>query len=247
MASSTRVRAQLAKYLDRIGVGMIAIGLIAATIPAVISALHPTAAGAHVNMAASRAGWVASWAAGPVAATDLPSALASFTDQTVRETVYPSVGGDALRIRLSNLYGTRPVTVGIASVGVVLDGARLVAGSSRPVTFSGKASVSIPPGAEAVSDPLGMPVRAQEELDISLYLPVPTGAATNHLDAHQATYMAAGNRAVDDRPDGFKALDDTWYFADGLDVRSVTADGTVVAFGDSITDGVGSNVGANDR
>lgn len=186
-------------------------------------------------------GWVASWAASPMAGST------SFSDQTVRNIIFTSVGGSALRVRLSNTFGSSPLHVGAVSVGVVLDGSQLLPGTSRTVTFGGKGSVTIPAGAQLLSDPLRFSVRPLTELAVSVYLPAATGGATNHSDAQQNNYIASGNQVSDSAPAPYKTVTGSWYFVDGLDVYSRTAAGTVVAFGDSITDGYQSLTGANAR
>jgi hypothetical protein len=110
--------------------------------------LLPTVANAWPPPA--RQGWVATWAASPMAGTALgsPTAHAGFDDQTVRNVIYTSVGGDKLRVQVSNTFGTKPLKVGAVSVGVVLVGARLVPGTTHTVTFRGKTSVTIPAGGD---------------------------------------------------------------------------------------------------
>jgi lysophospholipase L1-like esterase len=194
-------------------------------------------------------GWVETWAASPQAPTPLFPNLANagFHNQTVRNIVFTSVGGNELRIRLSNSFGIRALHVGRASVGVELTGAQLVRGTTHRVTFGGRASVTIPAGAEAVSDPVPMKVFPLEDLAVSLYLPTATGRATYHFTAQQTGYVAAGDHAGATAATAYTTTDTSWYFLDGLAVHSARSQGTVVAFGDSITDGFNSQVGANDR
>ena len=206
----------------------------AVLVPAASGALASPRAPAHQD-------WVASWAASPMAGTT------SFSDQTVRNIIYTSVGGNRLRVQVSNTFGSAPLTVGDVSVGVVLDGAQLVPGTSHAVTFSGKRSVTIPAGAQVLSDPVTMRVRPLEELAVSLYLPTATGGATNHAIAEQTNYIAAGDHVGDAAATSYTSTTGSWYFVDGLDVRSATASGTIVAFGDSITDGYQSESGSNAR
>jgi lysophospholipase L1-like esterase len=175
------------------------------------------------------------------------SGTTGFSNQTVRNIVYASVGGSSLRVRLSNTFGSAPLVVGAATVGVVLDGAQLVPGTSQHLSFGGKTSVTIPAGAQLLSDPLAMRVQPLEELAVSVYLPDATGPATNHSDAQQNNYIAAGNHAGAAAATAYTTTTGSWYYVDGLDVRSSTADGTIVAFGDSITDGYQSLVGSNAR
>ena len=201
----------------------------------------------RVRLQAARASWVATWAASPMAASDSTQAEQGFSDQTIRDIIYLSAGGDALRVHLSNLFGTRPLRIGEASVGVVLDGGELVPASSRRLTFGGRLAVTVPAGATVTSDPLSGTVAPLAELAISIYLPGSTGPATNHLYAGQTTFVASGDQAADAKGTPFNRRERSWYFATEVDVRSATADGTIVAFGDSITDGVGSESGSDDR
>jgi lysophospholipase L1-like esterase len=207
----------------------------------------PAAGSARLPVA--RSGWVATWAASPMAAgLESQSALAygGFRDQTVRNVVYTSVGGNELRVQVSNAFGIRPLRVGAVSVGVVLVGAQLVPGTARTVTFRGKASVTIPAGAQVLSDPLAMRVSPLQELAVSLYLPAVTGPATYHMDALQTGYVASGDHAGDTAAAAYTANDSSWYYLDGLDVHDPAAPGTIVAFGDSITDG-SQGLNANGR
>src|SRR5215469_11698786 len=210
----------------------------AAMLPAAGSAWKPPA----------RSGWVATWAASPLAGTALGSttAHAGFSDQTVRNVIYTSVGGDELRVRVSNTFGAEPLKVGAVSVGVVLVGARLVPGTVHAVTFHGKASVTIPAGAQALSDPLRVRVMPLEELAVSLYLPTATGPATYHMDAQQTGYVASGDHAGETAATAYATTSSSWYFIDGLDVHDPGSPGTIVAFGDSITDG-SQSLNANAR
>ena len=247
-------------YLACVAVG-VAVGLVVANL---ISSPAISAGGRHpgrandssaprgrattpVRIQAARTSWIATWAASPMAASDSKQAEQGFSDQTIREIIYVSAGGDALRVRLSNLFGTRPLTIGGASVGIVLDGGELVPASSRPLTFGERLAVTVPAGATVTSDPLLGQVAPLAELAISIYLPDHTGPATNHLYAGQTTFVASGDRLADAKEASFNRRESSWYFATEVDVRTTTADGTIVAFGDSITDGVGSEAGSDDR
>jgi len=194
-------------------------------------------------------GWVATWAASPMQGTALESSLAyaGFTNQTVRNIIYTSVGGDQVRVQVTNTFGSKPLTVGAVSIGVVLHGAQLVPGTSRRLTFGGRRSVTIAAGGQVLSDPLPMRVRPLEELAVSLYLPTATGPATNHSDAQQTNYIAAGNQAAATAATAYTTTDSSWFFVDGVNVDDPGSDTTVVAFGDSITDGALSQVSGNAR
>ena len=211
----------------------------------------PAASAASAPGSASTTGrtqghWVASWAASPMSGVT-PTGTTSFADKTIRNIIYTSAGGNAFRVRLTNTFGTQPLAVGAVSVGVVLDGAQLLPGTTRTVTFGGKTSTTVAPGAELLSDPVAMRVQPLTELAISVYVPVNTGPATNHSDAQQTSYIAVGDHAGEAAATAYTTTTGSWYFVDGLDVRSATASGTIVAFGDSITDGYQSLTSGNDR
>jgi hypothetical protein len=138
----------------------------AALVLGAAAAVPADAAGASQKPAqASSGGWVASWAASPMAGST------SFSDQTVRNIIYTSVGGSSLRVQLTNTFGSAPLQVGAVSVGVVLNGSQLLPGTSRTVTFGGKTSVTIPAGAQEASDPVTFNVQPLTELAVSVYLP----------------------------------------------------------------------------
>lgn len=177
------------------------------------------------------ASWIATWAAAPQAA---PSTI-GFSDVTLRQTVHVSLGGNALRVRLSNRYGDSPLLVAGASV------------LGRRVRFFGSPSVMIPPHADAISDPVVMRVAPESNLVIDLYIPGQTGTATYHHLSYQTTFWASGDRLEQCNADGFVNSDRSWYFFTGVDVRGSGSRGTVVALGDSITNGQGSTVNSNNR
>jgi len=147
------------------------------------------------------------------------------------------------------------LAVGIAlaaalAVALVFPPASLIVpGASHRVTFAGSTSVTIAPGAAAVSDPVTMTVPAQTDLAVSLYTSGPTGPATYHSDAQQVNYISMpGDYADSGSAAGFTITSQHWYFLDEVDVQAgPTTGGTIVAFGDSITDGYRSAVGADDR
>jgi lysophospholipase L1-like esterase len=196
---------------------------------------------------ATSSGWAETWATSPTQPTSevVNAAYGGFRDQTIRDIVFTSVGGQQVRIRLSNVFGTRPLVIGQVSVGAVASGGAL-SGPAYPVKFAGSGSVRVPAGQEVVSDPVPLAVSPLEDLAVSIYLPDPTGPATYHFFGQQDNYIAPGDQVADPGDAAFRTRTISWYFLDGVDVLNA-ARGTVVAFGDSITDGIGSADGANDR
>src|SRR6202012_5911646 len=209
------------------------------------------AAGAATTGGPGSGRWVSTRAASPMAAT--PPSLTSAThfssagvsDRTIRNVVWSSAGGRSARIRLSNVFGTQPITFRQVDIGRSAGGGAVTAGTSRPVTFGGRAPVTSKPGAEAVSDPVALNVPAETDLAVSLFTATATGPATYHSDAQQVNYVSAGDQAGSDAATAFTTTSQSWYFLDDVDVQaSPVSPAGVVAFGDSITDGYQSPVGA---
>ena len=229
-------------WLIRLGLpGALALLVLGATI-APVTTSRPAAA------ARSGYDWVTSWSASPQHPVPGTLGMAGFHDQTVRDIIFASVGGNTIRLQLTNAFGRSPLQVGRVTVAVTGPGAGVVPGNIHPVSFGGNASVRIPAGEEVLSDPVGMQVSALQELTVSIYLPGRTGVATVHSDAQQVNWVStAGDHTAEANADAFMIPTQSWYYLSGLDVRSSGAAGTLVAFGDSITDGVQSTVGGNDR
>jgi lysophospholipase L1-like esterase len=192
--------------------------------------------------------WVADWRASQQPATASNLSTAGFQDQTLREIVFSGTGGSMVRARFSNRFGVLPLHIGSATVAVQLAGAQLAADTVRALTFRGRDGVVIPPGASVVSDPVTLTVAPLTHLAVSLALIGPTGPATQHARGAELDYISSGNHTDTPSPTPFAATVRSWDFLAGVDVLgAATVRGTVVTFGDSITDGVGSPVGADLR
>jgi lysophospholipase L1-like esterase len=202
--------------------------------------------------ASGRARWVASWAASPVEGSVIPwsdcPAGTGLRDQTVRNVVFVSVGGNQVRVRLTNAFGTTALRVGHASVAIQSGGgADAVAGTLRELTFHGRKGVTVPAGRELFSDPVRLRVAALSTLLVSVYVPGPTGPLTNHPFTAQGNFLAPGDQAVDVVGADYGNTP-CWMLANGVDVvptRPVV--GSVVALGDSITDTSSTTGNANHR
>ena len=232
---------RVAGRLIRFGLpGAFALLLLVATIAVFVSS-RPAAA-------VRRGGWVTSWSASPQAAAPGTPAAGGLDDQTVRDIIFTSVGGDLVRLQLTNAFGTSPLRVGRVTVAVAGPGAEEVPGTIHPVTFGGSASFRVPAGAQLLSDPVAMRVRPLQDLAVSIYLPGRSGAATLHAYARQVNWVSGpGDHTADQDGGAFITPIPSWYYLSGLIVRSPGAHGTVVALGDSITDGAGSPADANAR
>ncbi|SHN29861.1 SGNH/GDSL hydrolase family protein [Actinacidiphila paucisporea] len=172
----------------------------------------------------------------------------NFDNRTIRMVVHSSINGHSLRIHLSNLRGTTPLTIGATNVAVQADRATAVPHTEHAVTFGHRTSVTIAAGAEVVSDPVPMAVSADHNILASVYLPNATSSATWHSDAFDTTYLsAAGDHTAEAGDGNYIASTTSWYYLSGLDVVSPDARGVVVAFGDSITDGYNTPTGTYQR
>ncbi|WP_165989583.1 SGNH/GDSL hydrolase family protein [Streptomyces sp. YIM 98790] len=171
-----------------------------------------------------------------------------FEDQTLRQVVRIAAGGDAVRVRLSNAYGTTPLRIAGATVARSAGEAGVHPYSLRPLTFNGRLAGTVPPGGELVSDPAWLRARPLESLTVTLYLAEPTGPATFHPWAGATSYLADGDHRTDARGDAFTETTQSWYYLSGVDVLTRNRHtGTVATFGASITDGYGSTVDGNNR
>ncbi|MFH8347153.1 SGNH/GDSL hydrolase family protein [Streptomyces sp. NPDC018045] len=191
--------------------------------------------------------WAGTWSAAPVAAE--PGARDGHAGVSLRNVVHTSIGGTSARIQLSNLYGTRPLPVGHASLALaaVPGGPAAAPGTMRRITFSGRPAVTVPAGGAVTSDPVRLTVPAAADLLVTTYSPAPSGPATHHPYARQTSYLARGDRAADTTGAPYTEQSPSWRYLTGVDVRGPRTEGTVVAVGDSITDGITSTPGANHR
>jgi lysophospholipase L1-like esterase len=198
------------------------------------------AAGAAQRAASGR--WLTAWGT-----SQQTVATAALTNTTVRLIARVTIGGDALRLRFDNTYGKTAIRIGHASVGLRARGPVLVAGSTRAVLFAGSETTSIPAGGSVRSDPIAMNVLAMQDLAVSVYLPDSDVLASQHSGAMTTSYVGTGDHASAEAGDPFRATITTMPLLKSIDVRSTSAPGAIVAFGDSITDGTCSTVDGHDR
>ena len=204
-------------------------------------------AGASVAGTAQSAGprWVTAWA---TSQQDLgPTGV---SNASVRMIARVTAAGEAVRIRLDNTYGAEPLEIGAAAVGQRMRGARLAPGSNQPVRFGGNASVTIAPGERVTSDPVRMAVRAGQDLAVSLHVPGAGVRPSRHRGALTTSHLSAdgaGDVTADEMGEPFGATTTSMWWLKAIDVHSRTSAGTVVAFGDSITDGSCATVDGHDR
>ena len=206
-----------------------------------LACLNPAAASA-----ASPDHWVGTWAAAPVAQAN-PDAKIGSADTTFREIVHVSIGGPAVRIILTNELGRDSLTIGAADVALSAGGSEINPSAAGALTFNGRPSITIPPGALVVSDPVNLKLPPSSNLAVSIFVPAQTiSQVTQHSFADQTSYTATGNVA------GATTLSvpeeiESWPFLKGVDVKADEKTAAIVAFGDSITDGAHSTRNANAR
>ena len=221
-------------------------GLVAALAAALASALLAVPAAAQPGTPAQAAPWTGAWATSPQRESG-----PAFADQTLRLLVHPTLGGAPLRIRLSNEYGDEAVTFGAVGVAraVAAGSPELVAGTGRQVTFRGRSTVTVPAGTHVFSDPVRLGVDYGQDLAVDLFVTDggDAGAITGHDAAQGSQFVAAGDHAGDSGAP-FSQTVNSWFWLTGVDVRPVPAvPGSIVALGDSITDGAYTTWNGNDR
>jgi lysophospholipase L1-like esterase len=190
--------------------------------------------------------WVGTWASAPLVDAHARPAEAVLTGATLREVVHVSIGGEMVRVRFTNLYGTSPLVIGAAEIAQTLKGADIVAGTGKALTFHGAPSVSIPAGALVVSDPIPFKFAPLSDVTVSFYLPSPSGPVTEHELGNATSYHASGNVVSSASLDAPTTLT-SWEYLNGIDTLAPAAAAAVVTIGDSITDGAKSTRDTNQR
>jgi lysophospholipase L1-like esterase len=198
--------------------------------------------------------WVGTWATAvvprPQTAGRGPAPL-NFNNQTLRQIVHVSLGGDRVRVVLSNAFGTAPLSIGAATIALRQKNSAIVEASKRALTFSGTSATTIAAGAVAVSDPVNLAVPALADLAIDLFLPGDTAASpsplTTHAGALQTNYISAAGDHAGEAEWTSPQTTQAWFFLSEVEVSAADNVGAVVAFGDSITDGSRSTPDTNNR
>lgn len=189
--------------------------------------------------------WVGTWSA--AMQSPLFGAPQAFTNLTLRQIVHASIGGSTVRVRFSNALGSQPLVIGSASVGIRSTGASVTAGSLRALTFGGAASVTIPNGAVALTDPVSLDVDPQADLAVSLYVPNPSMGTTQLTLAHQTSYVSTTGDFTEQTSMQVASTTTSWFWLSGIEVLKLQPSRAIVAFGDSITEGFNSTTDANHR
>ncbi|MCT9082419.1 SGNH/GDSL hydrolase family protein [Streptomyces fulvoviolaceus] len=192
--------------------------------------------------------WVGAWSASPVGA-EPDTETEGLVGRSVRNVVHASIGGTSARITLSNLYGQSALTITHASIALAAGSETAAAATEtmRRLTFGGNTTVVIAAGDQVLSDAVALTVPADSDVLVTTYSPTESGPVTYHPTARQTSYLAQGDLTEDVTGTAYTEQVDHWRYLTALDVLSDEADGTVVAFGDSLTDGKNSTANANRR
>ena len=194
--------------------------------------------------------WIASWGSSqqiPEPQNALPPD--DLRDATLRQIVPLSAGGTQLRVHLSNAFGTSPLTITSAHIAHPLapDAPAIDPATDKPLTFSGEATVIIPPGAEILSDPIAFNAPPLSDLAISLHFDAPPQGETGHPGSRATSYSVHGDATAAATLDAPKKIDH-WYQLSAVDVlANAPAAASIVTLGDSITDGHAAGVNRNER
>ncbi len=202
---------------------------------------------AHGTAGSTEAAWVGTWSAPPqlTEPRNLPPEP-GLSGNTLRQVVHVSIGGRALRVRLSNEFGTSDVTVRAAHIAPSAGADTIVPAHDRALTFDGRATVVIPAGAAVTSDPLDMTVLPLADLAVSLHFGETSADVTGHPGSRTTSYLVSGDRTREAHlPDAARV--ERWYILAGIDVQPERPAGAVVTLGNSITDGRGSGTDRNNR
>jgi lysophospholipase L1-like esterase len=216
-----------------------------------VSAILVTLAciGSHSNAQVQPPAWIASWGASQqIPEPQNAMATDDLRDATIRQIFHLSVGGPTLRVHVSNTFGTealhftsvhiaRPISTSSSAIDPATD---------RALTFAGSHDVTVPPGADFASDALDYPAAARSDLAVTFHLDGPPARQTGHPGSRATSYFVHGDfGAAPNLPDAKHV--DHWYQVSEIDVLASSGAASIVALGDSITDGHGATTNGNDR
>ncbi|HKS76853.1 MAG TPA: SGNH/GDSL hydrolase family protein [Terriglobales bacterium] len=189
--------------------------------------------------------WVPAWSTAADATRQLPFLPPPpvFENQTIRMVIHPTIAGDRIQVRFSNEFGTTNLMIGAAHIALLRSGSAILAESDRVLKFSGRPSVTIPPGAPMLSDPVDFKFPAFADIAISVYVPEKVTLPTGHFWGQHDTYISGPGdlSAQADLPNA--TVKASWFFLADVEVWASLPSAAVVTLGDSITDGVGAKTG----
>ncbi|HVO73019.1 MAG TPA: SGNH/GDSL hydrolase family protein [Ignavibacteriaceae bacterium] len=191
--------------------------------------------------------WVGTWRTAPQLVEERNNPPApGLSNNTLRQIVRVSLGGDSLRVRFSDEFSTTPVTMKSVHIAVSADSSAIILQTDRELKFNGNSEVIIKPGSAIISDPSGFHAEPRSNITITIYFGDTSPDVTGHPGSRTTSYIVTGNKvSAIDLPDAVKT--DHWYIISGIDVTAYESAAAVVALGNSITDGRGSGTNKQNR
>lgn len=190
--------------------------------------------------------WVGTWACAPqtVDKSFMPYNN-QMTNRSVRQVVKVSIGGNVIRLQLSNELSSEPVEITSVYIAKAGNGPEIYKTSAKYLQFGKKRQVVIPAGKAVFSDALKFKLQPLERVSITInYLKAPK-EPTVHMGSRTTSYILRGvTNSYTDFTTAFK--EDHWFNISAIDVLDATAS-SIAILGNSITDGKGSTTNAQDR
>lgn len=218
-------------------------------VPAISILLLLASASAQGHPNDSQLRWIGSWATSQQL-VEPNNALSpeDLRDATLRQIVHLSIGGNQVRVRFSNRFGSTPLTLTSVHIAraVSPDSSKIAAPTDKALSFFGQSDITIPPHADYLSDPISFPADPLSDVAITLHLDAAPQEQTGHPGSRATSYVTHGNLVSAAELQGAKTVDH-WYFVAGIDVEATQEAAAIVVLGDSITDGHGATTNGNDR
>ncbi len=191
--------------------------------------------------------WVGTWTAAQqlTEPANMPPSP-GLSNNTLRQIVHVSIGGNQLRMKFSNQYGSTPVTMNSVHLAVSTGGSTIQTGTDKALTFEGKEAVTIPVGETVSSDVVNFSISNLENIAVTIYFGSVPSALTGHPGSRTISYIQTGN-GINNLSMPTAVTTEHWYIIAGIDVITDDSSKGIVALGDSITDGRGSTSNANNR
>lgn len=190
--------------------------------------------------------WVGTWACAPqtVDKSFMPYNN-QMTNRSVRQVVKVSIGGNVIRLQLSNELSSEPIEIASVYIAKAGNGSEIYKTSVKYLQFGKKRGVIVPAGKAVFSDALKFKLQPLERVSITInYLKAPK-EPTVHMGSRTTSYILRGTtNAYSDFTTAFK--EDHWFNISAIDVLDATSS-SIAILGNSITDGKGSTTNAQDR
>ncbi len=191
--------------------------------------------------------WVGTWSAAQqlVEAANMPPAP-GLTNNSLRQLIRVSIGGDTLRVKFSNDFGTSPVTLNSVKIAASTGGGAIPTATTKELRFGGNTTVTLSANSSAYSDPIAFPLTPRMDLAITLYFGQTSATLTGHPGSRTTSYLLAGDRTSAGNFNGSTPTEH-WYFLNSVDVKAPSSAAAIAILGNSITDGRGSTTDGQDR